>query len=201
MASFIAHFSVLALYWLFPGRFSLMGLAIGCYITDFDGLPRLVKSLRESRAIAASRRKRVDWRYSFLNEWFSISDLPFHNLGAILFLLPASTLLTLWLEPLIGMRTNLGAIMLSVLIGLLSHFILDLPAHSFIRYLTPFEKPKPTPFVMFRNLRLFKRWYPFLEIEREMGKSPYSALPYINYLIVSTALPFLAAGLVLAVRH
>jgi len=98
-----------------------MGLAIGCYITDFDGLPRLVKSLRESRAIAASRRKRVDWRYGFLNEWFSISDLPFHNLGAILFLLPAGTLLTLWLEPLVGMSTNLGAIALSVLIGLLSY--------------------------------------------------------------------------------
>lgn len=201
MASFIAHFSVVALYWLFPGRFSLVGLAIGCYITDLDGLPRVVKSLRESRLLAASRRKRVDWRYSFLNEWFSISDLPFHNLGAILLLLPLGTLLSLLVEPLVGLRTDVSTIALSVLVGLVSHFLLDLPAHSHIRYLTPFERQKPAPFLLFGNLRLFKRWYPFLEIERELGKPAYSALPYINYLIMSTMLPFIAAGLVLAVRR
>lgn len=200
MASTFSHFSVLALYWLFPGSFSLVGLALGSQLPDIDVI---VSVLRGRKKYGFPHFfSLTGWRLFSLRVWLNETYRLLHNLGAVLFVVvPLGFGLTLLLESLLGLGPRAGmTIAGSVLVGALSHLVLDLPAHRNLRYFTPFEKEKPAPFLLFRNLGLFKRIYPFTPVEHEFGKPAYLMLPMFNYLMVSNLFPFIAAGFVLLVR-
>lgn len=199
MATFVAHFSVVALYWLFPGSFSLIGLAVGSLLPDLDGISALIAGLRKFGLPKSFSRK--EWKRLSLRIFFLDPPHELHNLMGVLLALPVGVLLTIWLNSLFG-RTSEGLMLIigSLLVGGFSHLVLDLPTHQSLRYLTPFEKKKRLPVTLFKNMRLFRAFYPFTELEAEAGCPSYFSLPLFNYLLLSNILAVVAAVMVLFLR-
>ena len=181
MASIIGHLAVLPLYWLFPAPFSLAGLLIGALLPDLDGIAPVFRQLRDS--LRKSRRPEE----LLLSAWYDSSMRSLHNLVGVMFLWPVGVLLALLTEP----SSSLALVAPSVLAGLLSHLILDIPSHPTIRYLTPWERPRAAPVVPFRGVTFLKAVYPFLEKERRLGLAPYAKLPFFNYTVLSSLFPLL----------
>lgn len=199
MASFIGHLSIGLLYWLFPGSFSLLGLAIGSQLPDLDSIFTFFRGLKKFPVPHILDKKK--WKHLSLSIWFMDSPHEFHNVMGVLLTLPLGILFTIWLNSLLGITgEGLMLIVGSVLVGGLSHLVLDLPAHRQLRYFTLFEKEKSTPFVLFRNTELFRKRYPFTEVEVEAGYPKYFSLPLFNYLMLSNLFPVIAAALVFLVQ-
>ncbi len=201
MASLFGHLSIAALYWIFPGKLSLIGLIVGSLITDIDSLPRALMSMRKAKTIEALKGREKDPRLVYLTEWFTPGDLPLHNLLGCVIVFPLALGISYGLESALSVQhSSMGILSLSISIGLLFHLIIDLPAHAYVRYLTPFEKMKPAPFLLFKKVTFLKCFYPFKEIEKLLGRPEYSVLPLFNYLVLSSVFPLIAVCIVLFVR-
>lgn len=199
MATFVAHFSVVALYWLFPGSFSLIGLAVGSLLPDLDGIFTLIAGLRRFGLPEPFSRK--GWKKFALRLWFMEPSHECHNVVGMLLALPVGLVLALWLTSLFSIRgESLVLIICSLLVGGFSHLVLDLPTHQSLRYFTPFEKKKRPPFTLFKNMRFFRLFYPYTELEAEAGCPRYFFLPLFNYLLLSNILAVVATVMVLLLR-
>ena len=72
-----------------------------------------------------------------------------------------------------------------ILIGLISHLILDLPAHPALMLLWPFKKFYKNPFLIKWRVQFLKRIYPYKKLE----VSAYQYLAEFHWSVISMIIP------------
>jgi hypothetical protein len=172
MASFFGHFLVLFLYFAFPKTFDPVALIVGSQIIDFEYAPVFIYHY-------FFQKKKLDKCYI---ESGPRKGLGHSLIGALVIFFPISIIISYIISRMLGFRYILTAAILSCLVGIISHLILDIPAHKnqFIFY--PFKVWEKNPLRCGISLPFAKKIYPFRKVET----SPYSELPEWNWIIITT---------------
>jgi hypothetical protein len=167
MASIFTHFSILILYFLFPGKFDFLALLIGCQLPDLDYF-----ILYFTRAIKLK---------TFFVPYSRFKEGVLHTLlGAIFIGMPLAILLVYLIYSAHAATFNLGIAIFSIAIGILSHLILDVPAHRRLLLFYPFVL-KENPFLFKAKIKFVKKLYPYKKVEIV----PYQYLYEYNWMILS----------------
>jgi len=151
MASIFAHIAVvLWLFFITKKRLGLTSLLIGSLIPDIDAL---FMSFQIFLVQKYSLRD-LFFKYDFFRTPKDpllleiVEPKLMHSLlGCFLILLPISLLVLYFVNRNLFIEKGIKLILISLTIGLLSHLILDLPAHRNLPIFYPFKNYKKNPFL------------------------------------------------------
>ncbi len=167
MASIFTHFSVLILYFLFPGKFDFLALLIGCQFPDIEYFIIYFLRAIKSRTLFIS--------YSRFKEGV------LHTLiGSVFIGLPLAVFLVYVIYSANGSAFDIGVVLFSISIGIFTHLLLDIPAHRRLLLFYPYVF-KENPFLLKSEIKLVKKVYPYKKVEIV----PYQYLYEYNWLILS----------------
>ncbi|NTV23198.1 MAG: metal-dependent hydrolase [Nanoarchaeota archaeon] len=173
MGSFFAHLAVAALYFPYKTHLDVFTLLVSAQLADieyfFKYTPMIVKN---GLKIKKLRSIRVGFLHSIL--------------GAILFVIPISLLLTYAFKS----DLDFSIVLLSAIIGAASHLILDIPAHDGFVLFYPFMMKKDNPLLFRWNFHFINKLYPWKVYE----DTQFHYIRHFNYLVVSNA--FAIIGLI-----
>ncbi len=172
MASILTHFSILILYFLFPGKFDFLSLLIGCQFPDLEYYLIYIKRMITSKNLIISYRR--------------TQESALHTiLGTFFISIPLSLALVYFIKLSIGAEFNLNIVAFSLIVGLLSHLVLDIPAHRRLILFYPFVF-KENPFLLRLQIKFIKKLYPYKKVEL----FPYQYLYEYNWLVLSHVFMF-----------
>lgn len=158
MANILVHLSVSLLYFIFPGQFSFWPLLISAYFADFEYF------VNATFGFIFGKRKKV-------KDFFNLKIGILHTLLGV-FLISFPILLFVFKFPLF-----------SIFVGLISHIILDLPAHKKFTLFWPITFKNP----FFFELKFLKKIYNHT-IYKKVELFPYEHLPGFSWLVVSNVI-------------
>lgn len=166
MGSTLTHFSIAILYLLFPGRFDLIALLVGCQIPDLEYIYTYTRKLIEKR--------------NPIKAFYVTPDGFFHTiLGAALVCMPIGLMITYSIIFSNSMFFDFWQVFWSLAIGIASHLLLDIPAHRDLLLFFPYVI-KENPFLFKMRLGVIETLYPSLE-----NRDPLKVLYETNWLVFS----------------
>jgi hypothetical protein len=177
MGSIIVHASIGLLAFIFPDNLYFFPLIAAALFPDIEYLPLALIGFLKTGKI----KKTVD---------LTAKTSVFHSLfGCLLVGFPLVFFITLAAEP--GYLVPVLA--LSILVGFLTHLVLDLPAHPYLMFLWPFKKIEKNPFLLNFRIPFLKKVYPYRKFELE----PYQYLAEFHWSVISLLIPIILLLVVL----
>ena len=179
MGSPITHLSIVVLAYFFPQTFSLIALVIGSLIPDLETIFIFFKYLNPKKDL--------------VKIYLNVEQEILHTLiGNIFISMPIGLFATYFISKYFNLQFDLTIVSISLIIGIISHLILDLPGHRRFILFYPYIIKK-NPFLFKMRLGFLEKLYPWKKFETRQGQ----VLSEYNWFIFSHIFPIVALLLVL----
>ncbi len=174
MGSPITHLSIVVLAYFFPQTFSLIALVIGSLIPDLETIFIFFKHL--------------SFKKDLVKTYLNVEQEIMHTLlGSIFISMPIGLFATYLISKYFNLQFDLTIVSISLIIGIISHLILDLPGHRRLILFYPYIIKK-NPFLFKMNLGFIERFYPWNKKEKHKAQF----ISEYNWYIFSHIFPIVA---------
>ncbi|MBU0756880.1 MAG: metal-dependent hydrolase, partial [Nanoarchaeota archaeon] len=135
----------------------------------------------------------IEWGIIAINYMFKKKKNIFHIprmqpgilhsiVGAFSIGLPLTVYVSSIVNPGLGIVFDLKKVLLSSIIGLISHLLIDIPAHQNLMMFWPIKVFEKNPFLLFKK---YTKLYEKYNIYKKIETFPQEFLPTFNYLVFS----------------